>query len=358
MASDELKQLEKELSRIKFKELPNTFLNIIGRNSDEVVISKILAFLLNPRNTSVKILQGVIDQYHGETPELEIENYEDEKTTEIVLDNGRIDLLFKFTNCWIAIENKINSLENGDQTERYVRDLEKENKEGVPIVYIYLKPRYNKSVPKSDKFKVVTYDILINIFKSCSIYDFKYKENYVFMDDIIRHVEGYLMANEELELGEEIDFYVKHKEKIKSIEENYKTQCVIAINKLVRKLKSLQGFNIYPTNATKNTYGTNKFIQIYKDNWLNNRHKGIHYEILFGDSAIIGKKTKTTIKLDVENDASNYEDSLNNIVNNTKDTEEMDFSTGDAIINSIEEIVKKIKDTDEKYTKEIDKILM
>ena len=82
-----IEQLEKELARIEVKKFPSTFLSIIDKTRSEVAISKVLAFLLNPLNTTIKILQGVLSlervcEYELAN-ELDVSEYIDDKVTEI-----------------------------------------------------------------------------------------------------------------------------------------------------------------------------------------------------------------------------------------------------------------------------------
>ena len=348
-----LEQLEKELARMELKHFPSTFLSIIDKTKNEVVISKVLAFLMNPLNTTIKILQGVLRlESVGQeelADELDAAGYIDDKVTEISLDAGRIDLFFKFTNCWIVIENKIDSYENGEQTKRYVESVERLNGDGIQTVYLYLKPKYNGSLPLDNRrFVVVYYEELLEILKQCSVYDFKYKENYVFMEDFITHMEGYIMTKSSLEFGKDIEFYMQNKKTLNIIRNNYLKQCNLVKDLLLRKLEeALPDYLMYSASG---------YIQIYKDHWHNERKNGIHYEILYSPE-IIGKDISVVFVLHVEREARQYAASLAEICKSIEKTVTMDFSDSDSAGESINEIVGMTEKAVREYTQKIDNIL-
>ena len=348
-----LAKLEKDLARMELKHFPSTFLSIIDKTKNEVVISKVLAFLLNPLNTTIKILQGILRlESVGEDElanELDITGYIDDKVTEISLDAGRIDLFFKFDNCWIVIENKIDSFENGEQTERYVECVEQLNGDGIQTVFLYLKPRYNVSQPKNNRrFVVILYEELLEILKRCSIYDFKHRENYMFLEDFITHMEGYIMTKNALEFGKDIEFYMQNKRTLNIIRNSYLKQCYLVKDLLLRKLEEiLPEYELYSASG---------YIQIYKDTWYNDRKNGLHYEVLFPPE-IIGRDVSVDIVLHVEKAAKRYADSLAGICKSIEKTVTLDFSDSDSAEESINEIVGIVKKVAKEYTQEIDSLL-
>jgi len=353
----ELEQLRKNLKKIKVKDYPNTFLSIVNKTRDEVLMTKILAFLFNPKNTSINILKGMLEMLDMEdiANDLDVNNYVDERIDERRIDGGRsiLDLLIKFNNCWIVIENKIDSTENWNQTDKYVKSVKKENKEKIPVVFIYLKPKKaNTKSPENKEFKVIEYDDIVEILKKCSIYDFYSRENYFYMEDIIKHMEGYLMTDNMLAFGEEIEFYLEHKDKIIKIEDSYKEQCRIVKELLAENIDcGLPEFIVYP-NLNQG------WIQIFKDNWFNNNHKGIHYEILFNSKHIIDSQSEITFRLDIEPEAKAYRVVLQDIDIEIQKTMKFDLSTPDNIRKSISAIIEEQKSIDKKYTHQIDEKLL
>ena len=65
-----------------------------------------------------------------------------------------MDLVIRYTNIWIIIENKICSFEHDDQTKKYFDYIEEKRKEEdvEEIVYVYLRPDWNsqKDAPKKN----------------------------------------------------------------------------------------------------------------------------------------------------------------------------------------------------------------
>jgi len=340
--NNELEKLEKQIKRIKIKSMPNTFLNIIEKSKDEVIISSMVAFLLNPQNTSIEIIEKILEQTKNEKDEnnftelLNNDNtiYPYVGTEEWISQRSRIDIIIKFNSFWIVIENKIDSNENNDQSLKYEEDLRKQT--NLPIKYICLKPNYNKCQLKNEHFISITYGNLIQILKQISIYNFKEKENYIYMEDFIKHVEGYLMSEKELEITEDIEFYIENKEKISKIEENYKKQCEIVSRKLEEKIKEKLGseYKTYISNSMKWQY-----LQIWKDNWENNAHSGIHYELWGKINELLNQKTEIVFAIHNESVTKNK---YTNIQSQDLKREEYRFDTSENVETSINKIVDEL----------------
>lgn len=151
--------------------MPNTFLSIINKKFDEVTISRCLAFLLNPQNTTTKIIKELLNV--SKIPEdeknfcelLENENtyFENIELEEAISERSRIDIKIEFSTFVIVIENKINSMENDIQSVKYEKDLERNIK---PIKYICIKPKYNPTIMVNEKFAHVTYSQIVEILKT------------------------------------------------------------------------------------------------------------------------------------------------------------------------------------------------
>ena len=98
--------------------MPNTFLSIINKKFDEVTISRCLAFLLNPQNTTTKIIKELLNV--SKIPEdeknfcelLENENtyFENIELEEAISERSRIDIKIEFSTFVIVIENKIKNM--------------------------------------------------------------------------------------------------------------------------------------------------------------------------------------------------------------------------------------------------------
>lgn len=297
---EELEKLESKIKRIKIKKMPTTFLSIINKNFDEVTISRCMAFLLNPEYTTLKIIEqllNVTQEVKDEADFLQVFNddtteFESLDIEEAISSRSRIDILIRFSTFWVVIENKINSYENNDQSLKYEEDLKKQTK--LPIKYICLKPQYNQCKMKNEKFCDVYYKQIVDILKSITKYDLQQEENYFYIEDFIKHLEGFLMNENELEISEDVEFYIDNRNIIDNILINYKKQCELVKNKLAELVKNKFGEN-YDTYCSR--YG---YIQIWKKNWNNENLNGIHYELLCDFNHIIGYDVK--VKFAIHNE--------------------------------------------------------
>ena len=288
----ELEELGRKIDKLPIKETPITFLEIIGKSRNEVIISSLVAFVLNPDNTNKKIIEKILEKTQSTNDKynfVELLNdkdniFESVQTEEWLSNRSRIDIIIRFSKFWIVIENKIDSFENGDQSLRY----EKELNNNVPIKLICLKPNYNRCVLMNKNFAEINYSELVQILKENSK-ELNKKESYIYVEELIKHAEVYLMSNNEIEIGEDVEFYIEYKDKLERISNNYKNQNKLVEQELVRRLE--RKFNEeygYQTFYHK----TWKFFQVWKDNWKNENHNGVHFEIFCDFSNLLGKKTE------------------------------------------------------------------
>lgn len=250
-----VKILSEELNSIKVKKLQKNFLDVISRNRyDENLISNWLSFLLNPEINGVgnKPLYAMLNALKLDN-NIDIQKFKTidrEKTTDT---NKRMDLLIKYSNTWIIIENKINSAENGIQTKDYYEYIMKQYEVisgKVEPIFIYLKPNYNKSIPSEKSFKEITYGDFIIQLRKIKETDFEEPSKYRYLDEFIRVGECY-MKQEEFEINDEIKFYVKNYEKLLQIEKDYTETNQLFVNKLINDLKKHFWKNYYKVEVRK-----------------------------------------------------------------------------------------------------------
>jgi len=358
--NQEIEVLKRKIGKLKIQEMPNTFLEIIGKSKDEVIISSIIAFLLNPENTTNKIIELLLEKTKSEKEKndfVELLNKEDNtfisvKTEEWISKRSRVDIIIKFSLFWIVIENKVDSGENNNQLLRYVEDLKNVD---VPIKYICLKPNYNKYEFKNDNFVKINYSELIQILKQISIYNFKKKENYIYMEELIKHAEVYLMKENEIEIGEDVEFYIENKEKLETIANNYKKQCNIVTEKLESKIKEKFGDNyeVYVSPSMKW-----QFIQVWKNNWDNENHNGIHYEIWGEINQLLN--TETQIVFTIHNEIKTKNKYINIPPKQDLKINKYKFDTSENIENSInliaEELFNISRENDARIDEEINRV--
>lgn len=298
------KNFEKLLKSIKIIEKDINFFDIISPK--EVMVSEWLSFLFDPSRNGVgnltinKLLESINIDYN-----LDELNFIKTNTEEVTNKGQRMDIVIKYDGLWIVIENKIESEENGQQTEDYYNYIES-IKENNRIIYIYLKPNYNKSIPKKqwnkdNGFIVLTYSSLIEKLKEISEFDYNERGKYKYLKEFIISGDRF-MKNEKLEYNDAVMFYINNKQKMESIEQEYKKQNKKLHEKLrYDVLNYLNEFsNGYKTDDERGINPRN-YIQYYKDGWKNENYNGAHFEILFQNEKILSDQVECNIVLHLEN---------------------------------------------------------
>ena len=148
---ENIEKLIENLKKIDIKDSGITVLDILNKSHyDENFISDWLAFIFNPEingigNRPISSLMNSLDISKSNIQNEDIKrewsnNIKELKDTineqkfigiereKVIDDNKRIDMLIKYSNTWIVIENKINSKENGTQTKNYYNYIMKEKK--------------------------------------------------------------------------------------------------------------------------------------------------------------------------------------------------------------------------------------
>lgn len=291
-----------ELLNLKINEKQFDFFDIIPPK--EALISKWVEFILNPKSNGIgnSPLQSLINLTgnHYDLCDFEFESSETESSTD---NQKRIDILLKYNGLWVAIENKIDSLENSEQTNEYFKFIEKTKGE-CEVVYIYLKPNYNKSLPINKNFIVVTYDKFINELKKINESDYDDPNKFKYLNEFIIS-GGRFMRNEEIEITECIMFYAKEFDKITAIEDEYNIQNKKLFEKITNDIEEYMNNNFSGYKAFK----SGSYIQIFKDGWNNEKHNGVHYEVIFNSNKIIGREINADVVLHIEHSLS--EEQLN-----------------------------------------------
>ena len=289
----------KELfNMLKIEKRQINFFDIISPK--EVIVSEWLSFIFNPSINGVgnKPVEKLLESLNIEN---DLNKYEFISTnTEVTTDtNQRMDIVIKYEGLWIVIENKVDSHENGYQTEAYYKYIES-IKEDNEVFYIYLKPNYNISIPKEKNFKVLTYNKLINKLKEISEFDYKEKDKYKYLKEFLVSGDRF-MNNEEVDFNDAVLFYMNNKDKMNQIELEYKKQNKRLFEKI--KYDVLNYLNEkedkYLTDEDKGTnLGT--YIQYFKKNWKNEDHRGAHLEIVFNTNQILTNKINCDVALHLE----------------------------------------------------------
>lgn len=345
--------LKNYFDSLMIKKAPLTFLQIINKTYDEVIISKLVAYILDERNTSKNVIKDILKKLYKDSEDdfvelLETGIFESIKTEEQISDEDRIDIIIKYNNFWVVIENKINAYESKEnQTIRYEKYINKINYNNLPVKYIYLKPLYNKSNPSNKNFSILHYGDLVEILKKY-LEELENKDITLYIKDFIKHIEVFLMKDNSFDYDEKaVNFYIENKEKIDYLVDNYKVQCLNTRNLLVESIKSkFTNFLVHDTSS---------YIQIYKDFWENKGSTGIHIELIAARTSydlILGDK-QFRIRFAVHNE-KNTKEKYVNIIQKSLFSKEYPFDNSDNIQKSIKNILEELEIIIDKYENIID----
>ncbi len=335
-------ELQNKLNNIQEKKTPKTFLAILDKAYNEVIISKYLAYFLDERKTSRTIIENILKQTSSKNESvdfvelLESANFESIETEIPISRKGRLDILIKYSNFWIVIENKIYAFESKDnQTVNYEKQIKNANTNKLPVKFIYLKPEFNKSKPSNPKFIEFLYKDLVGLFQQLNKDDLKDQENYIYLQDFIKHIKEFLMKDNNLFTDKKtLEFYLENKSKIDYMIKVYQEETHKIRKFIVENIVSeFPGFKVYDTAA---------FIQIFKDHWENYEHNGIHFEILPNRSfdELLGGKIE--LKFTLHNEKKT-KDKYSNIVHKSyMQAKEFTFGSNEEVQKSVKEILKQL----------------
>ena len=243
------------------------FLDVIKKADNENIISDWLSFLFDTQKCGSIMPLRLFCRFAG----VEINSETALIEREYSLDNRRrIDIIIKFEKDWIVIENKINSFECNEQTIDYVQKISEATKDkGITVHYIYLKPKYNKSHPKSEQFKVMTYEDIADVWKDIQSDDFAHQEYYTYFKEFMKLIKGrYAMPNE-IKFDENTKIYIDYREKFDAVEKSYNRACKLVKDKFLSMLD-----NVFPSDQWARNVRLD-YIQFYKKDW----NDGLHFEI-------------------------------------------------------------------------------
>lgn len=137
----------------------NCFLDIINKNYDECIISKLILYVFNNPDRLSNLIEDEV-----------VETITDCGTEFTIDDSRRIDIYFEgvFDNSkkfFIVIENKINSNVHDCQCKKYYEWVVKNPKYSSHKKYFFfLKPFYNAAIPDDkEHYQIITYDKLYEI---------------------------------------------------------------------------------------------------------------------------------------------------------------------------------------------------
>lgn len=346
--------LQTKLNNLIIKKQPKTFLKILDKEYNEVLVSKYLAYFLDEMNTNRDILKQILtytSSRNGTDNFVELLNdveFEDIQTEEQISEHSRVDIIIKYSSFWIVVENKINAFESKvNQTVDYERQLKEINKDHIPVKYIYLKPNFNKSKASNKNFSELLYSDLINIFKKVKKESLNDIENYLYFMDFIKHMEEYFMKSNQRIDDPALQVYFENKNKIDHIINIYNQESQKVRLQIVDSLK-----NAFPNYRV---HDTSTYIQIFKDTWENRGSTGIHFEIVASNTkfdTLLGKET-VRLRFCIHNE-KNTREKYSDIAQETINIKKYMFNNDENITKSINDIIQEVQSLINKYEKLID----
>ena len=321
----------------------DTFLKIIDREKDECSISKWVSFLINPNNTTIKVIEKLLMKTVSEKDKVDFVKLFNDPETKLNYirpeepANGRVDIMVQFNKFWIMIENKVDANETGNQSVRYEQFGNAQDK---PVKYILLKPNYNQYELKNENFVTIYYNEFADILREISKKDLRFADNYIYLQEFIRHADLYLT------------------EKVR----DYKSNITSDENKLKIVDKIREVFDMPYSDYETHRMPKYNCIQVWKKGWSTKKeisnHKGVHYEIVFLKDFDYLCEKGIRVYLCIHNESMNgripktdlpkSQDMYNN---------KYDFDTEENAEKSINEIVTKLKEIADDNDKIIDSII-
>lgn len=212
LETKDIKELIEKLQKINFidhTEEPPTYLDIIKKQSHEVIASNILEFFINPNNP-----HGLEDTFLRALANLIGINYEDlggfnAVDTEVTTSNGgRIDLVIETDNTVIGIENKIYAAlyNHLDDYNKYISEKDKDKSHNLIVLSLYKIENNAKNITYADLFCEVK-KLIGNYVTSINA------EYYMFLKHFINNIEN-LTKERKMLTVEEYKVLVENEEQI------------------------------------------------------------------------------------------------------------------------------------------------
>lgn len=274
-----------------------TFLNIIGRTYDEDLISRFLAYILTKDTALTLWLLGEYirqQEVQNRTRE-EFLNCDVIVLCEKQMGKGRADIFIELkrtnkTVATITIENKIYSKEHDDQTVTY-SDWVREEYQDSFNTFFFLRPAFNCSQAKSNRFVNITYSDLLEHMEN----DNSANVDYI-TQDFKLHIERYLEAREMM-LDEKqikiINDYETYKKALDITLENYQKKQDLLLKRIREEFRTEYSFEEKAEDA-----GIGSF-RLFKDEWYSYTKTDRYFfyvEIYFKNGKLENATFQETIK--------------------------------------------------------------
>ena len=270
---------------------------IFRRPYDENFISDYLVHILHPINSGlgcsplqVLLTFAGINISISSNDVVGIQIYREYPLSE----ESRIDILIllKRSKLLIAIENKIFAPEGFKQTLRYTEAIRESFPDYTPIL-LFLTPSGTR--PKSSDFKPLSYNELLFLFRTIELSQVSERDRVIFQD-LLLHMENFIMKSRNLELSEKSVLYVQNFEMINDIQTTFlkdTSNIFQTISEIIKSIVEATG------DEWEFDFSENRGWQYwYKKHWLKNQ-LFIHYEFWFSKESLF-TESEVYFMVDVE----------------------------------------------------------
>lgn len=280
----EFKKMLEDMPVASTKQLTNTLAHIFRHDYKENFISDWLAFLINPTYMgSTEPLEKLL--YLSKVDNLDINLAEEiEIEREYTFEDGRrIDFLIRAQDCIIAIENKIWSGLQKDQLKDYSKQIKKicKKEKKLKSYCIFLCPLKNQIYKEKEytqfyDFELVTYEELVEEFKSVRLNCITNLRAALLMQDFITHMEEYIMKESSSNIVDfkMLKFGYEYSKQIKKLENQAKNNKDSFARMLKEKMLETMFDEKWETNSNNSSY----YHQLFKSNW--NTDYQVHFELI------------------------------------------------------------------------------
>ncbi len=353
------KEMLDKVSMFKDRSPTNTLAHIFKQDNGENFISDWLAFLLDP------VCVGTIEPLQLLLNIAGINNVSLSKFDDIVIerehdfkDGGRIDFLITVNNdTIIAIENKIWSGFQPNQLERYRKALEtikkNDNNEILQYYGICIFPEKNEISKNLNEilnngFMPVSYEKLVNGFKSVHLNCIDNMRAAVLLQDFITHMEEYILVSGNYNLDiERLEFLNEYKDSLDKLNQKRnadKQNFAGFIKQQMKNQIAEKDRSEWKTNKSDNYY-----YQLMKIGW--EKHL-VHFEILYN-----GSFPPQELKLELHTQEMHKEDTPLYKLNKEFGVFRIDYTSELNFENSINKIMDALGVRIAEFTDKIDEAL-
>lgn len=326
---------------------PKTLLSVIGRQYDEDLISRIIVYLIDQYNQfSINLINYYfkVSGDNGITNDF-LNDLKNNVKPECRMEAGRADIFAEFkkgekTVITLTIENKIRTWEHNTgekaQTEVYTEYVKVHYPKPCKNVFLYLKPCWNQSEPKSKDFITINYSQIAKFIPEEIV-----EQDYI-IKDFLEHIEHYLTKGNVTEMNDLdlkiMEHYSEYSNALKSFTKTLCKEKEELINTICDKIAKEKNINITDDYYNVESSGEDDLFfqyanvpdnlgigsfRLYKRKWYKENQYYFYTEIKFSDGLLKNGDIKYQITLKDYSNKRHFDDD-SKIVRDFKNSKKKD----------------------------------